>query len=322
VTGIFPNSGDVPHSIRLYSALFYLVSVAAVFTYLLYSGYQTTLNTQFLAPYLGNHALPNRNCQLVPISYTGKFLVSDDGYWEGAHQFSYNRATYSFSVVAYSATDKVFKHDMNNIHIGLVEAGAVASTSPLFTNLLLWMSLVFVNNSNAQRFNLVGDPLVIFDRQHLTASASSVKGNCNVSSTSSFDHSNGHMTIEWIYEDFIAEPLCMATMDPVLMGYDTMTMPEIFSIVYDIRTLITSLAVNLGILKTDQLEEIVKFASSVVSNGILIAINHYYDPRYPAMDPFRCARINGGPPTCFIAMDQVKWFAFFCVLWSNGLMFR
>ncbi len=36
VTGVFPISGGVPHSIRLYSALFYLSVVSAVFIYLLY----------------------------------------------------------------------------------------------------------------------------------------------------------------------------------------------------------------------------------------------------------------------------------------------
>ncbi len=61
VTTILPISGDVPYSIRLYSALFYLAAVAAVFVYLLWTGYEATLHTQFLSPYLGDHALPNSN---------------------------------------------------------------------------------------------------------------------------------------------------------------------------------------------------------------------------------------------------------------------
>ena len=64
VTSIFPNSGDVPHSIRLYSALFYLVVIAAVFIYLFTTGYNAALGTEFLSPYLGNNAPPAKNCAL------------------------------------------------------------------------------------------------------------------------------------------------------------------------------------------------------------------------------------------------------------------
>jgi hypothetical protein len=45
ITGIFPNSGDVPHSIRLYSAVFYLAVVCAAFVYLFMTGYRSTLKT-------------------------------------------------------------------------------------------------------------------------------------------------------------------------------------------------------------------------------------------------------------------------------------
>jgi hypothetical protein len=324
VTSIFPNSGDVPHSIRLCSALFYLVSVAVVFTYLLWTGYEATLHTEFLAPYLGNHAFPNRNCDLIPISYTGSFLISDDGYWEGAKDFSYSSSTYSFSVVAYSATDETFKDDMSNIHSGLLEAGAIAATQPLFANLILWMSLAFVNSSSngAHRFTLTGDPLVIFNRDYIDASVSSIKGNCNVTSTSSFDTSSGHMTISWKYKDFIAEPLCLATMDPILMGYDAMTGREMFTIQYDIRTLIMGLAVNLRVVKTEQLEEIKSYASNVISNGLSIAINYYYDPRFAEMDPIRCARVGGGLPICFVSMNEVQCLTFYLLLFLFPLFIR
>jgi hypothetical protein len=115
------------------------------------------------------------------------------------------------------------------------------------------------------------------------------------------------MSISWDYEDFIAEPLCMTAIDPILMGYDTLTRPELFTITYDIRTLITGLSVNLKIVQTEQLEEIKSYASNVVSNGLPISIKYYYDPRYAGMDPIRCARVNGGAPTCFISIGDVRY---------------
>jgi hypothetical protein len=38
ITKIFPISGDVPHSIRIYSAIFYLAVVCAAFVYLFMTG--------------------------------------------------------------------------------------------------------------------------------------------------------------------------------------------------------------------------------------------------------------------------------------------
>eukprot|EP01034_Spumella_vulgaris_P047560 gene47560-biopygen38416 len=112
----------------------------------------------------------------------------------------------------------------------------MAKTQALDDNLLLWMSIVLVKNtSNARRFNMVGDPLVVFDREHTDGV---------VRMSMSFNHA-----------DFIAEPKCMHAMNPVLFGYNTLTKPKDFTFSYDIRTLITGLAVNREFVALDELIE-------------------------------------------------------------------
>eukprot|EP01034_Spumella_vulgaris_P032909 gene32909-biopygen28043 len=151
----------------------------------------------------------------MPISYSGLFEATVNGFWEGHSKFRYNLATYSFSLTAYSATAEVFSYDMWEIFKGLEKWGKIAETQTLGDNLLLWMSLVFVaNSSSAQRFVMTGNPMIIFDREYTDAVVSSVKGNCNVSSTTSFEPISGQMTISWVYKDFVAEPLCYGAMQP------------------------------------------------------------------------------------------------------------
>ncbi len=62
-------------------------------------GHESMLHTQFLAPYLGNHAPPDSNCELIPISYTGNFLDS---------HFLHSCA-HSFGVTANSVTTDEFQ---------------------------------------------------------------------------------------------------------------------------------------------------------------------------------------------------------------------
>jgi hypothetical protein len=320
ITGIFPNSGDVPHSIRLYSAVFYLVVLCGTFAYLFTTGYNSTLHTEFLAPYSeGNHDAPDKNCKLIPISYSGRFVVSQDGYWEGSNQFAFNRATYNLDVTAYSVTNDIFNKEMTEIYTGLQQYGELAKTQPLDQNLMLWMSLVFVNeSSNAKRLTMTGDPLVIFKRDFIDAALSSVLGNCNVSSYSSFDSSSGLLSVSWNYKNYIAEPKCMKAMPPAKFGYNTLTKPELFELSFDIHTIITGVAMNLGLLKREQLVEIVKYRTYSVISGANSMVQFFVDPRYGGMNPLRCVSVGTNAPYCTYRMGDVSILLFVFVI--SGLI--
>eukprot|EP01034_Spumella_vulgaris_P022557 gene22557-biopygen19648 len=210
---------------------------------------------------------------------------------------------------------------MNTLYAGLKAFGASAKTNDLGGNLLLWMSLVFVNaSSNAQRFTMTGTPLSVFDRDHTDGAVSSVRGNCNVSSVTTFDTANGMMTLSWNYADFIAEPKCMFAMDPATFGYNTLTKPEMFTIGYDIRTLITNVAVNMHILTLDQLEEIEAFHTIVypaIFGGIPVDVRFYYDPKFPGMKPIQCVLLAGAEPSCVMQIGSAYAFPAFNHLGSN-----
>eukprot|EP01034_Spumella_vulgaris_P037586 gene37586-biopygen31936 len=194
----------------------------------------------------------------------------------------------------------------------------MAKTQALDDNLLLWMSVVLVKNtSNSHRYTMVGDPLVVFDRDHTDGVVSSVKGNCNVSSVASFDNTNGRMSMSWNYKDFIAEPKCVHAMNPTLFGYNTLTKPKDFTISYDIRTLITALAANREFVALEDLIEIVKYRFEILYNGIVLSMRRFYDPRFTGMDPILCIVVPGLVPFCNPQIGDVIMFPIFHHVGNN-----
>jgi hypothetical protein len=248
----------------------------------------------------------------IPISYTGQFQLSKDGYWEGSNQFSYNKATYELTVTAYTATSESFRNDMSAIYSGLQSFGTADQRFGLEGNLLFWMSLVFVNQTaNAKRLTLTGTPLVILDREHIDAAVSSIAGNCNVSNIASFDKATGILSASWVYKDFAAEPKCMKALDPGHLGYNLLTKPKLFTLSFDIRSIITGIAVNLRIMTVDQLVEITDYRLAYMNNGRRILARWFYDPRYEGMQPLRCVTSNEGLPYCTFRVNDVSYVFFF-----------
>eukprot|EP01034_Spumella_vulgaris_P047536 gene47536-biopygen37176 len=201
---------------------------------------------------------------------------------------------------------------------GLTATGAVAKTQDLGGNLIYWMSLVFVNStSNAQRFAMIGTPLTVFDRDYTEGVVSSVMGNCNVTSTTSFDPSSGIMSLSFNHADYMAEPKCFHAMTPEIFGYNTRTQPELFTFSFDVRTLITGLSVNLGVMTVDQLEEVVAFRQFFTTEGITMEIRAYYDPKYAGMKVINCVSIDTGSSLCAIPLGLNYAFPLFNHVGSN-----
>jgi hypothetical protein len=167
--------------------------------------------------------------------------------------------------------------------------------------------MVFVNQTKSpQRLYMLGNPLIIFNRDHIDAAVSSIAGNCNVSNTASFDNSNGIMSVSWNYKSFMAEPLCYKAMSPAYFGYNVLTKPKLFTLSFDIRTIITGIAVNLNIITVDQLEEITKYRLDFMSGTTPVSSRYFYDPQYAGMQPLRCVSLSGAKPFCTFKVNQVS----------------
>lgn len=165
--------------------------------------------------------------------------------------------------------------------------------------------LTFISpNNNAERFYLVGSPTTVFNRQKTIGALSNVAGDCLLAPTSTFDQANGLLTIEYNYEDFVNDPICNATVDPTLFGYSSECNPDVLTAKIDIRSLITAHALNVGVLLTETLTEIVTDRIDILFNGITYIGQSFVNPNFPGMAPVYCISYQN-TPHCVLLIGQV-----------------
>lgn len=280
----------IPQSFMYPIGFFILFASMGLFLGFLVYGYDSVINTTYLAPLNGETS--DKYCSTVEVANTGDFLATQSGLWEGASGFVYSESAYWLSVTSWTASYAEYQRLMALAYITLVEAGQYLTKHDLSVSLMFWMSFAFVPSTNdvTQRLALYGTPLVIFDRQKQAATISNVYGDCNASSTAAFNPSTGLMTLEYNYYEYIHNHLCNTTADPVIFGYLPTVDGETFTLSMDIRSLITGLAINLGILSIDEIVQITAFNSLYEYNGVIYNVSSYYDPKYPNMQPVTCLR--------------------------------
>jgi hypothetical protein len=98
------------------------------------------------------------------------------------------------------------------------------------------------------------------------------------------------------YAEYMATPACQESLDPDLVGYLASTDFNEFSMEFDIRSMITCVAMNLGVLSLDTLIRIPIFDTVLSVGGAIYNVSSYYDPKYSGMDPITCMRIPATHP--------------------------
>lgn len=275
--------------------------MGVIFVSLFVTSYYATLNTQYLSPVSG---ADSKYCDTISTTITGDFMGTETGLWEGSIGFQYAESAYTVSVTSFETTYTEYATLMNEVYSSLVNIGKLAETQDLAMNLVYWMSMVFiVPYSNAQRFFLNGTPLTILNRQNTGGSMSSVNGTCNASSTANFDSSSGLMVLNYNYQEYVNNKVCLEAADPSILGYMPGINSDFFTLKLDVRTLITSLAINMNITRLSDMVEIPGYAGNYTYKGVAYNVSDYYDPKYPGMAPLTC--LNGAISQCILAIGEV-----------------
>ncbi len=74
---------------------------------------------------------------------------------------------------------------------------------------------------------------------------------------------------------------CLEIMRPDLMGYDFIAKAPNFDLRVDLRSLITVVAMNTGVLVLPKLVRVSAMDKTVVSGGVTKTLYAYYDAKYP-----------------------------------------
>lgn len=183
---------DIPSNWQLSIGLLNAVLITVVFFSLFLTSYYQTVKTVYLSPASGSTA--DQNCELIPQSNTGTFLATKEGIWQSSSEFSFVDAAYSISLTGLTITLDEYQTNFEYVYVALINLGNVMIVQNLAHNLLIWMTVSFVQGAS-QRFTMTGTPLNVFNRQFHDASMGSVNGVCAANSLTTFDISSGLVNI-------------------------------------------------------------------------------------------------------------------------------
>jgi hypothetical protein len=277
-----------PFFMYSFGILIFLVLLVLFLTIFILS-YNNAMDTQFLSPlYSSSTASPY--CQTIPITNSVVLKATQLGYWEGNSGFEYSEASYIASVTNWQISPDYYANVMLILYEAIVMAGNATKTGNLGDNLLYWFSFTARPNTEnyAQRFNLIGDPLVVFNREEVSGTISSVWGDCNETSVASFDPAKGILNMGFSYPSFLANPICNQTGNPYYLGYRPGINTNLYQMKIDVRSLVTALSVNIKISYLSDLVEIAAYRGSYLYQGVMYNISRYYDPHFPGMTPITC----------------------------------
>jgi hypothetical protein len=260
--------------------------VFAFFAGLFYYLFETNKGTVFLSP--RSEQDNTATCEVVPATNTGIFLATRNGLWGGANGFQYSDAFFSLSAVNLQVTEKEYRTRFTILSQGLKKIGNEMKHSDLGVNLLYWMSFsaLYDTSNTANRVSLIGDPSVVLNRQYTFGSITNALGTCYFDDASAvFDPTLSVMTYSIPYESY--KTVCMDIGgDPQNLGANQFTNSSNFDVKVDLKSLVTALAVNYGILKYEYLIEIPALRQEDPS--LNLTVKAFYDPKYPGMSPIQC----------------------------------
>jgi hypothetical protein len=295
---------DMPPKYLYFNGVLLILILIGIFLALFCSAYFKGLEQEFLSPLSGTTA--DNFCETISTSNTGNFLATQSGNWQGGENFQYSEAAYLASLTSFTVSESSYANVMDSLYVDLSNIGNISAENDLGVNLILWTSFTALPDpsNSAQRFSLVGDPLVIFNRQYVIGAISSVAGICNLTSVGGYDEGRGYVSVGFNAESYMGNPTCMAATNPYMLAYIPGVNNGLFNIYFDVRTLMTGIAMNFNIISFSQIVEITGQQATFNYKGQIYNTSNYYDPSFPGMQPLTC--ITGFPtPVCALRLGSI-----------------
>jgi hypothetical protein len=280
---------EYPPNFMLNTGSFLIITIVlfflANFAYLL----QSNLGQVFLSPLKGGDS--SSICKPIPASNTGTFYATQNGHWGGQDGFNYADATYQLTVTNLELTPHEYDISLTSLYGAINGLGNATSEDDMSINLLNWFSFTALQKDGvtANRMSLIGDPAITFNRQNVYGAISSVAADCYLDGQfATMDVANGNLVLSIPANTYAADPICNRAGPLEYLGFDSSAGNDQLLLGIDVRSLVTAIAVNYGILPLEYLSEIVASRITYPSN---ITYSRFYDPKYPGMEPIFCLQI-------------------------------
>lgn len=183
---------------------------------------------------------------------------------------------------------------MFDIYTDLKKLQLKLKSSNLAESLIYLTSYAYFNgdsiSSSSATFSLNVDPSSILDVPTHAALLTSINGTCDITTTTDFDRAKGVLRVSFNKIEYSNNPICNNAL--ALDNFGTTSFNPSLSIDIDVRSLFTAVAINQGILKVDELQEIPSLAFTLNGEGLIVNGKVYYNPRYPQMAALACLTVD------------------------------
>ena len=247
---------DLPSKYIIPVGTFAYIAATICFGYFIYVGYVTARKQQFIS--LDED---DGECSVVSTTVDGTYFGSKYGTWQGEEGFKFTHALYRVDLQHYKNSEEEYTYQMQQyVFPELQKISQFAETQDASVNMLLWMSwearLRPDIKGDHNVFQMTGNPLIIFDRQYFFGLYAGLPGECLLPGDSQYSAVDGEMSLLYSRDDFVNDTICSQIADPEKMGYVPTYDFDYFRTKVDIASLITCVAVNLGVLHFEELDVI------------------------------------------------------------------
>jgi hypothetical protein len=265
-----------------------------LFAYFFGTGYVQALKEQFIS--LDKNA---GRCSEVQKPLTGTYAATDSGKWQGTKGFYFTNALYEVDFSSYSGSDNDFKEDLTEFYTNkIVPEGNKAMEQTLYTNLITQMSFADTFQSkldgeeHTHIFSFTATPSMVFKKEFASGTICDSIDCCAEIPAISFDVFTSVQNLAYDYDAFT---LACADIDmPEQLGYIDQYDNGHFQLDVDMNTVVTALALNMGVLKYPGILEVVTGIFPVDATGYTAV--GVIDPRYEGMAPANCLIPDDGTP--------------------------
>lgn len=217
------------------------IASLACFIFFIYTGYNTTRNTEFISL-----TDTDGECSAVTRQNTGQYLATDTGYWEGSEFFSTVIAIYKVDFFGLNIDTANYEHMIRGFRSSIEELGAKSLMQDASRNVLNWVT--FEYSKPQYLFQMTGNSIDVFNRYYVVGGLATLEGNCEVEHSSSLDGANNLLKVQFHISDFHDDELCMKAVTPTLIGYNPNYDYEFFNINIDLNSLLIAIAVRFTII--------------------------------------------------------------------------
>ena len=171
-----------------------------VLAYLTVTTTQTDQMKKYLSPnYAFGTSSSYRLCELIPVAFSGTFLLDSSGYWQGTTAFQGGKAKYLVTFNDFRHTYKEYYEILSKMKADIALVASKASSSTISTNLLKFMSYawVYVDGKVNHVLRFVADPADVFNKQFMRAALLSRLTPCGATPTISYDSTTGNVAVRY-----------------------------------------------------------------------------------------------------------------------------